>query len=59
MLTFGFKVFGLAFANGSWQIHGVAPAGSTAFFMGHEPAPVLLATGLMMDFPAKRLGKSA
>lgn len=43
MLSFGFKVFGIAYADGAWQVQGVMPSGEIAFFApGQEPTPVLL-----------------
>jgi hypothetical protein len=54
VLTFGFKVFGIAYANGSWQIHGQAPAGNLAFSLPSEPAPILLSDGQLLEkFPQK------
>jgi|HubBroStandDraft_2_1064218.scaffolds.fasta_scaffold00415_14 hypothetical protein len=49
LLTFGFKVFGIAYANGSWQIHGQAPAGNIAFSLPSEPGPVLLSDGQLLE----------
>jgi hypothetical protein len=51
LLTFGFKVFGIAYAHGNWQIHGQAPGGNIAFLTPHEAASILLAPGLMQRFP--------
>jgi hypothetical protein len=52
LLTFGFKVFGIAYAQGNWQIHGQPPSGNIAFMTGHQAAPILLSPGkLMQSFP--------
>jgi hypothetical protein len=43
MLSFGFKVFGITYNEGAWQVQGVKPSGEIAFFApGQEPTPVLL-----------------
>lgn len=48
MLVFGFKVFGLAFVDGAWRVHGAAPSGDLAFSLDDAQEPLLLgSSGLL------------
>jgi hypothetical protein len=60
LVTFGFKVFGIAYAQGNWQIHGKAPNKDIAFVTAREPKPIMLSDGrLLTKFPAKTARKLA
>jgi hypothetical protein len=60
LLTFGFKVFGIAYAQGNWHIHGQPPAGNISFLTAHDTAPVLLSPGrLMQSFPRQASRRAA
>jgi hypothetical protein len=43
-LAFGFKVFGIQYANGNWGIYGAKPSAEIAFDAETEPEAVLLST---------------
>jgi hypothetical protein len=59
-VTFGFKVFGIGFVNGNWQIHGQAPDKNIAFLIPTEPKPLLLSEGRMLSrFPERSMKKAA
>jgi hypothetical protein len=60
MVTFGFKVFGISFADGNWQIHGQAPGKDIAYMMPHDPKPVMISQGkLLSSFPRRSLKLAA
>jgi hypothetical protein len=48
-LTFGFKVFGIAIIDGTWQVHGVPPSGDVSFAPGTQIEPVLLSRSGRLD----------
>jgi hypothetical protein len=58
-LTFGFKVFGITYGDGRWQVYGQAPSGGNALsLMSSHPLstnlPLLLAPGaLITSVPRK------
>ncbi len=54
MLAFGFKVYGISFANGMWTIHGQPAKGGMAYAAAHEPEAILLASGLMTGLPIRK-----
>jgi hypothetical protein len=60
MVTFGFKVFGISFDQGNWQIHGQAPDKNIAYAMPHDPKPLLLSQGaLLATFPRRTMKLAA
>src|SRR6266436_180818 len=64
-LTFGFKVFGIGYADGRWQIYGQAPSGSFALTLptgqipGHYQLPILLAPGALISMVPTRARQAA
>lgn len=47
-LVFGFKVYGVSYADGKWAIHGQEPSGGIAYMTAHEPKGVVLAPSQLM-----------
>jgi hypothetical protein len=49
MLTFGFKIFSIAFESGEWNIHGVNPSGNTAAATMQAVRPILWSEARLFD----------
>ena len=58
-LVFGFKVYGISYANGAWAIHGQEPSGGNAYMTAHEAKGIVLANDqLMPSIPAPSADKT-
>lgn len=51
-LAFAFKVFGIGYANGNWQVHGQPASGKIAYMKARAPKAIVLAPSqLLPSFP--------